>query len=168
VFIFIQTVGWIFSNPETIISILGLAVNIFIAVFVWEYTDIQNKANNWLAVNQHIADAEKNELEMGFRYHQLEIETIINEKYKGHEYDTLSLIYKDYRISIMNKLNAFEVACTMYFEEKLDKKSFFEDRKYEIEDLVENKGYSEWFGESKTGFYKNIRRFYNEEIKSKN
>lgn len=121
-----------------------------------------------MAINQHITDAEKNELEMRFRYHQLEIETKIDEKYKEYGEYARSLIYTDYKISIINKLNAFEVACTMYFEEKLDKQSFFEDRKYEIEDLVENKGYSEWFGENKTVFYKNIRRFYNEEIKFKN
>jgi uncharacterized protein YxeA len=84
---------FVFFNFEIIISILGLVVNIIIAVFVWEYTEKQNKANNnWLAINQHIADAEKNVLEMGYRYNQLKIETKINEKYKGHENYALDLI----------------------------------------------------------------------------
>jgi hypothetical protein len=161
---------FVFFNFEIIISILGLVVNIIIAVFVWEYTEKQNKANNnWLAINQHIADAEKNVLEMGYRYNQLKIETKINEKYKGHENYALDLIYKDCKVSIMDKLDAYEAGCIMYFEGKLDKIRFYEDRKIQIEDLVQNEVYKEWINpvEGKSA-YENIWRFYNEEIKSKN
>jgi hypothetical protein len=69
----------------------------------------------------------------------------------------------------MDKLDAYEAGCIMYFEGKLDKIRFYEDRKIQIEDLVQNEVYKEWINpvEGKSA-YENIWRFYNEEIKSKN
>jgi len=96
------------------------------------------------------------------KYHDIEILTIVDPKYKKNRMEVLNLAYSDLEHAYISWLNCFEIGCYLYFKKEIDQKFFYEMRREEIRDFFEQNSqtYSRWINPDKEEIYNNIKKFY--------
>lgn len=75
------------------------------------------------------------------------------------EKDILKVYTQAFETAVENELNAYEAACALYIDNKLDQKRFKKDYQKSLRDLVTNKEYKESF-EGKEIRYECILKVY--------
>ena len=155
-----STITAIFTAIATIISLVSLCIGLINEIKRKEIEEKQNSIKMNLSklehgkaeiqINQLISDAKKNVLDISLKIH--------DENYSTKDKDLLMDIYNSY---IELELCAYDEACSLYIDEKIDTERFKKNYQTEIRRLFENKDTKERLNPIDSKFHC-LRRVYQE------
>ncbi len=146
---------------DNLISLIPIIISLgalIISFWKLEITKRAEKtaiANNEISIRTMITSARNRTDDLTIEYNRLEF-------VDGKSEEAKKVFEKSIFSSIENMLNVYEKACSLYLDNKVDKKRFRKDYKIDIRKLAENKNISERYLSKKINDFGSINRVIKE------
>lgn len=140
----------IYETISIVLAFLAIAISL-LSIYI---SNSSSNGNNELFINQRITDTKNDVAEKA--------EKLYNTKHQNGSVEQIEFYEQQLKVAIENNLNAYDTACGMYRDRKIDKKRFKKTYKSEIKQLVEGDQCKEFLHPSQTSKFKAIHYVYNE------
>jgi effector-binding domain-containing protein len=146
------------TNYELISAFISL-VALIISFFALRKSSRASTAYIELYIHELITHAKEKVSEISIKI--AELPSILNSSHPDYK-KTFEAYGKVFNSAVENNLNAYEGACAIYIDGKIDKERFKKTHIIEIRQLVENEGMKRYFEPATTTRFKAILKVYNE------
>jgi len=141
-----------------ILTVIASGIAILISIIALRKSNLSSTAYIELYINERITDTKEKVAELFLEKEKLP--TITGSANTAYP-DIVKAYEKVINSAIENNLNAYEGACTIYLDDKIDKERFKKTYRTEIKRLVENSGMKQYF-DATTSRFKGILKVYKE------